>query len=51
MKVDEFNASVCCCPIMEYVANASEPGIVREYNIGIVENTKIFRPSLNTKML
>jgi hypothetical protein len=26
VKVDESNASVCCCQIIEYVANASEPG-------------------------
>jgi len=26
VKVDESNASVCCCPIMESVANANEPG-------------------------
>jgi len=26
VKVDESDASVCCCPIMESVANASEPG-------------------------
>ena len=26
MKVDESNTSVCCSPIMEYVADASEPG-------------------------
>jgi len=26
VKVDESNVSVCCCPIMESVANTSEPG-------------------------
>jgi len=26
VKVDESNVSVCCCPTMESVANASEPG-------------------------
>ena len=26
VKVDESNVSVYCCPIMESVANASEPG-------------------------
>jgi len=26
VKVVESNVSICCCPIMESVANISEPG-------------------------